>query len=474
VTAESAVIWSRCDRPAQMIVEVATTEAFKQAKTYRGPVTRAENDFVAKLHLSSLPAGERFFYRVRFEDLSDRRKISEPLVGTFRAPPAGERDVLFAWSGDTAGQGWGIDPARGGMRCYEAIRRVQPDFLVHSGDTIYADGPIAPEVKLPDGTIWRNIVTEAKSKVAETAAEFRGAQLYNLMDENIRRLYAEVPIFAQWDDHETLNNWYPGEILEDARYREKNLNVLSARAREAFFDCLPIRGQASDKIYRVLPHGPSLELFFTDFRTYRGPNTPNNQPVPGPETPWFGREQLDLFKQRLAASRATWKVICADMPLGLIVKDGEKNFEASANGDGPPRGRELEIAELLSFMKRQRVRNVIWLTADVHYAASHYYDPNRAQFQDFDPFWEFVSGPLHAGNFGPNVLDNTFGPEVRFSGLPADFKSPTPGQPSIGPAAGLQFFGTVRIDGRTRELTLTHYNGAGDKLWAITLPPQRA
>jgi alkaline phosphatase D len=80
VTAESAVIWSRCDRPAQMIVEVATTEAFKQAKTYRGPVTRAENDFTAKLHLSNLPAGERFFYRVRFEDLSDRRKVSEPLV----------------------------------------------------------------------------------------------------------------------------------------------------------------------------------------------------------------------------------------------------------------------------------------------------------------------------------------------------------------------------------------------------------
>jgi phosphodiesterase/alkaline phosphatase D-like protein len=34
------------------------------------------------------------------------------------------------------------------------------------------------------------------------------------------------------------------------------------------------------------------------------------------------------------------------------------------------------------------------LTADVHYTAAHYFDPNKAAFQDFDPFWEFVSGPI--------------------------------------------------------------------------------
>jgi alkaline phosphatase D len=468
VSAGGAVIWSRCDRPAQMIVELAATEAFKQVRTLRGPITRAESDFTAKLRVSDLPAGERIFYRVRFEDLADRRRPSEPLSGTFRAAPTGSSDVLFAWSGDTVGQGWGIDPARGGMRICETIRRLQPDFFVHSGDTIYADGPLVPEVKLPDGTLWRNLVPAAKAKVAETAAEFRGNHFYNLEDENFRRLCAEVPLFAQWDDHETLNNWYPGKILDDARYREKNVDLLAARARQAFFDCLPINGQASDKIYRVLSHGPLLELFFLDLRTYRGINTPNRQSTPSGETAYLGREQLDELKRRLASSRATWKVMCSDMPLGLIVRDGEKNFEAAANGDGPALGRELEMAELLSFMKQQRVRNVIWLTADVHYAASHYYHPNKAQFQDFDPFWEFVSGPLHAGTFGPNALDNTFGPEVRFSSLPSGFKA------GVGPAAGLQFFGTVRIDGRSQELTVTHYNAAADKLWTITLPPQRS
>ena len=29
------------------------------------------------------------------------------------------------------------------MRIYESMRRLEPDLFVHSGDLIYADGPIA-------------------------------------------------------------------------------------------------------------------------------------------------------------------------------------------------------------------------------------------------------------------------------------------------------------------------------------------
>ena len=90
------------------------------------------------------------------------------------------------------------------MKIYESMRKVQPDFFIHSGDNIYADGVILPQVALPDGTIWRNLTTPAKSKVAETLDEFRGNYLYNLMDDNVRRFNAEVPQIWQWDDHETL------------------------------------------------------------------------------------------------------------------------------------------------------------------------------------------------------------------------------------------------------------------------------
>ena len=32
------------------------------------------------------------------------------------------------------------------MKIYEAMRRRNPDFFIHCGDTIYADGPIQAEV----------------------------------------------------------------------------------------------------------------------------------------------------------------------------------------------------------------------------------------------------------------------------------------------------------------------------------------
>ena len=86
---------------------------------------------------------------------------------------------------------------------------------------------------------------------------------------------------------------------------------------------------------------------------------------------------------------------------------------------GPRSGASSRFAELLTFIKRDGIRNTVWLTADVHYTAAHYYDPNKAQFQDFEPFWEFVSGPAHAGTFGPNELDNTFGPQLRYVKAPA-------------------------------------------------------
>src|SRR5689334_16238173 len=181
-------------------------------------------------------------------------------------------------------------------------------------------------------------------------------------------------------------------------------------------------------------------------RSYRGPTTDNLQAAPGHQTLFLGREQLDWLKEGLEKSRAVWKVVAADMPLGLNVQDGNlpnglPRWEAVANGEsGRPKGRELEFAELLSHLKREKVRNVVWLTADVHYCAAHYYSPARAAFRDFDPFWEFVSGPLNAGTFGPNALDGTFGPEVVF------VKAPPAGQANLSPFSGLQFFGEVNID----------------------------
>ena len=483
----AVVVWSRSDRPARMLVEWSYDETFKQSHRIVGPHALDTTDFTARQDLTGLEPGRDVFVRVAFQGLDNDRAISEPAAGRFVVPPpplveggrspGRGRDLRFLWSGDTAGQGFGINPGFGGMKIYEAMRQRNPLFFVHSGDAIYADSPIPSSFVAGDKKEWTNIVTPEVSKVAETLDEFRGRYRYNLLDENVRRFNAQVPQIWQWDDHDVMNNWSDAKDLSgDSRYREKSVPLLVARGARAFREYAPMRpfdARESQRVYRRFGYGPLVDLFVIDLRSYRGPNTNNLQTTQSAETAFFGREQLEWLKAGLARSRAVWKVVASDLPLGLNVGDGElpngqPRWEAVANGEpGSPKGRELEIADLLGHLKRQRVQNVVWLTADVHYCAAHFYDPAKAAFRDFDGFWEFVAGPLNAGTFGPSTMDGTFGPQVVFA------KAPPPGQANLSPYSGLQFFGEVNIDADSREMTVDLRDLTGVSVFSRTLQPRR-
>ena len=474
VTPTRAMLWSATTRAARMMVEVSRDERFTSPRLIEGPAALESSGFTAKLDLAGLTAGEPVFYRVWFDDLARPGLRSDPVTGHFRAAPTAARPLTICWSGDVVGQGWGINPEFGGLRLYETMARHHPDLFIHSGDMIYADGPLEPEVKLDDGTVWKNLVTPAKSKVAETLDEFRGNYAYNLLDTHARAFNSQVPMIVQWDDHDVMNNWSPGtDPTLRPGYTERSIALLAARAKRAMFEYLPIRSHPdeAERVYRSYRYGPAAEVFVLDQRSYRAANGANREETAGPESRMMGPAQLAWLKQSLATSRSTWKIIASDMPLGVLVGDGQVNgvpaWEAWANGPGAPMGRELELADLLSFVKRQDIKNLVWVTADVHYSAAHFYDPKAAVFKDFNGFWEFVGGPLHAGTFGPNGTDPTFGCTPVFNSLPPGMK------PNRPPSEGLQFFGTLTIDPRTERLTAALWNLKNDKLWSQELDAEK-
>ncbi|HEY2057986.1 alkaline phosphatase D family protein [Amycolatopsis sp. NBC_01480] len=463
VTTGSGIVWSRADRPARLMVEIARDPSFRGARRVAGPVVSPATGGTGKVRLAGLRPGTGYHYRVTAVDL-DGRTTSEAVTGRFATAPLGRADTRILWSGDVAGQNYGINPALGGMTIFGAMADRRPDLFLHSGDTVYADGPLTESVTLPGGGgTWHNVVTPEKSKVAETLDEFRGQHAYNRLDEHFRRFAAEVPSVIQWDDHEVTNNWYPGEVMNDRpEYTEKRLDVLAPRAYQAFHEWHPIdRRQAVDgRVYRSFRHGSRVEIFVLDMRTYRNANTAD-QGAPGYI---LGDRQARWLADALGRSTATWKIVQADMPIGLVVPDGTAIEAVANNRPGAPGGRETELAWVLREISRRRVRNVVWLTADVHYTAAHHYSPDRAAVGDFDPFWEFVSGPLNAGAFGPNALDPTFGPEAVFVHAPVTQNS--------SPAQGFQHFGELNVDGASGELTVDLRDGTGASLWSKTLQPQ--
>lgn len=462
VTTSSAVIWARSSEAGRMIVSVSPGRS-RQRREIRGPLATAATDFTAQLRLDNLTQGTEYEYWIEFEDEQGRR--GERGVGRFRTADRGPKPTSLVWTADTAGQGWGINPELGGMVAYKAMLDTRPDLFIHSGDNIYGDGPMLPEVVEPDGQVWRNVIDFGVDHVSETLDDFRGRYRYNQNDVNVREFYRNVPVIAQWDDHEVVNNWYPGEIITDARYTERRADVLAERGRRAFFENMPLSTgpNPSGRIHRKVSRGGMLDVFVLDMRTFKGPNTSGLEPT---RQRFLGEEQMNWLIDGLASSNATWKIVAADMPLGLIVPDGPVTVEAIANRNpGVPLGRELEIAHILSELKRRRVRNVVWLTGDVHYCAVHHYDPARAAFKDFDAFYEFVAGPISAGGFGPNQLDATFGPQAQFQGLPRYANQSPRDQKAM-------FFGHCDFDA-DGNLAVSLRNGLGEVLHTTNLTPSR-
>lgn len=449
-----ALVWARADRASRLVVQWSPSGRFDESRTFLGPLASEATDLTAKIVLEGLPPGTRIHYRVAFEG----EGRSEWTRGSFKTAPsdADASDVTLAWSGDSNGQGWGIDEARGGMPAYAALLERAPDLFVHCGDRIYADGPIPKTIALPGGGVWNNLVTSAKDHRAETLDDFRGAFLYPRASAQVRALSAEVPLFSIWDDHEVRNDWWPGQ--------SPTIDQLARNARRAMFEHTPTLHGAEGTMYRSVKWGPLLEVFLLDGRSHRT----QNYPPPTYAASLLGDAQLAWLESALARSKATWKIIASDMPIGLVVSeaDGEggEAYDGFANIDGPPRERELELARLLTGLKRRGVKNVVWITADVHYAAAHRYDPARAAYKDFDGFWEFVAGPMHASAFPQKRLDDTFGPELVY----ASADGAAIGSPA---EAGTQSFGVVRIDGKTRALKVTLVDGRGRDLHASELHP---
>src|SRR5882757_2896163 len=68
VSADSAVIWARADRPSRMQVEYSAVESFASILGSSSADALPDSDFTSKVLLDGLPQGQEIFYRVRFEN----------------------------------------------------------------------------------------------------------------------------------------------------------------------------------------------------------------------------------------------------------------------------------------------------------------------------------------------------------------------------------------------------------------------
>ena len=481
VTSDSVVLWGRCNAEQDALLTFSLT-------THRNLITEKninivrkkshrvsdESDYTGSLVFKGLNPSTQYYYQANCKPLAENSNGT--VRGTLSAfktasEPAKAEPIRFVWVADLGGQGWGRNPdlaithvdgelIKGGYVVFDSMSKLNPDFALFQGDMIYADGPIPADKEIPadvGGGTWIN--NPAKDFVAITLDEFRANWKYNLGDAKMAHFLAKTPVYVQWDDHEVSNNWYPGEIMPAGEpYFGISADVLAANARQALFEYNPIDGT---KLFRSVQHGRHMELFLLDERSFRDPN-PDNYDPNGIEM--LGQEQLAWLKDALMKSQATWKIISTHDPLS-IVTGGVTDRDAWAQDDPAVLGREVQLAEILKFIKDHEIKNVVFLTADVHFTAAISYDPSLATFKDFNPFWEFVIGPINAGAFGAGNLDESFGPQYEYVRAPS-----TDGIGQNSPPPHLQSFGLVEISADA-ELTVQLIDITGAVLFEKTMSP---
>ena len=433
VTSSSALLWFQGTEAGPVHVEWQAGGASATRGWQSLSVNLSKDrDLAVTVLLSGLEPGTTYRFRVipgvtPGQPVS-KRLVAEGLEGQFTTAPSPARSqpVTFVWSADLGGQQRCRRHERG-YPIFESMRQTRPAFALLLGDTIYGDDRCPSPPNMPGSDL-----------LATSLETFREKHRYQRGATDLQRFLREVPIVATWDDHEVRNNFSgPSEPL-------------MAFGRQAFLEYWPIQGPADEgfRLHRSLRWGQDVELFVLDTRQYR---SDNGEPD-GPGKSMLGASQRDWLLDALTRSHATWKVIVSTVPVS-IPKPGSKlipGIDSWAKGEDGT-GFSNELSRIVATIMAQPVRNVVWLSADVHYPQINAYDPDGDGTPDFH---EFIAGPLSAspGRLAP--LDQTFHPTTLYT------------------ETGFYNFGVVTIAGE--ELRLEIRDEAGAVRYTNTFQARRA
>lgn len=368
-----ATLWVRTDGQRPLRIEYGPASGDAPAVIVRAAPEPAR-DRTARVALEALGPATRYAYEV-----SDGGEV---VRGEFTTAPTPDADapVRLLWSGDLGGTGY-CREVEDGYRIFRTMAQRRPQLFVFVGDTIYADRPCGLRPHAPGGNF-----------VAWTLADFHAKHRYNRADPLVQQFFRETAVYPVWDDHEVRNNFAgPDEPLMPV-------------GRRAFFDYWPIEGPREEplRLYRSVRWGRHVEIFILDTRQYRS----SNWTADGPGKTMLGDEQREWLLGRVSASDATWKLIVSSVPLGMFTGGSASDSWSSANVLGFPRrtgtGFAYERDLVLNVLRERGVRNVVFLSGDVHHAELIRHEPAPGFV-----FHEFAAGPLAARPGYPLPLDRS-------------------------------------------------------------------
>jgi alkaline phosphatase D len=413
VTHDSAIIWSRIYNPSIMHVEFANNTSFINSKSMTKLVDNA-TDFTGNIQLNNLSAATTYFYRVFFSSI-DNSTTSSSITGTFKTAPnldTSSNPISFIVGGDIGGQSFCRELNKGGYSIFEKMIELSPDFYIQNGDMIYADDD-CPKQR-PDGgqNIPGDFIGIADPKVnwnniTQVHDIYLKHWIYNRGDPHLQNFLQSTSMYSQWDDHEVINDFGASWSYWNSENQNRTgYQNLVQEGRKTFFNFSPIDRDKTDpnRIYRSFHWGNDLDLLILDARSERSRNDvtdtiENNKTM-------LGSEQLTWLKDNLLHSNATWKVVSSDIPMSIPTGGNSSKFgrDGWANGINldfsSQTGFERELEKIMKFIDHNNIKNVVFVTTDVHFPIILKYNADLNGDGDSVNVYEIISGPLNAFTSG--------------------------------------------------------------------------
>ncbi len=335
--------------PGRARVRYGTTEDLTAAIETPWVNVKPEEDFTAKFRLENLQPATVYYFSAETAS-PDGREIHQPLRGRFEtAPPENQyADVTFTVITCQAYRA--VDHPEGFL-IYDAMGRLNPKFLVPTGDTVYydSDDPLVTSIEL---------------------ARYHWHRMYSY--PKLIAFHLRIPGYWEKDDHDSYHDddW-PGMV------RDYMGTFSFEQGLKVYAEQVPM----SEKPYRTFRWGKALQIWLTEGRDFR---SPNDMPD-GPEKTIWGAEQKRWLKETLVASDADWKVLISPTP--IVGPDRTNKADNHSNRAFAHEGNEFR-----RWVKEHVADNFFVACGDRHW-----------QYHSVDPatgVQEFSSGPAsdqHAG-----------------------------------------------------------------------------
>lgn len=329
LTDRGASVWVRTWHELPVIVRVSKTRDMQEPQSFEAR-TSGKMDFTGVIGLDDLEASTAYYYQL----VVDGELLSE--IHDFRTLPQQGQPARFSV---IFGGGAGYTPWFEHM--WTVIDSHSPLAYMALGDNVYIDTPKQREVQ--QYCYYRR----------QSRPEYR-------------KLVASTAVFSIWDDHDFItNDGSGGPAVDEPSWKRDvwhtfrtNMNNPSYGGGEEKPGCWFSTSMAD------------VDFFMMDGRYYRSSEAGS----------MLGAVQKKWLLDELVQSKATFKVLCANVPMTPGVKPGSLD-----TWDGFADERE----EIFDWIRSERIEGVFIIAADRHRS-----DAWKIERPGTYPLYEFQSSKL--------------------------------------------------------------------------------